>query len=148
MGTTTQTRRVAARLGTALAVLLTTAVAITGGVVNAPKPASAALGVPPLDHVVEVFLENESAGVTWESDPGLQAVAASGTYIPNFFGAGHASLDNYEAAFGAVTPTAQGKADCLGMAYGSCIFPATYPTVAKLLDGAGRSWKVYSEGEA
>lgn len=147
MGTRTQARRTGARLGTALAVLLSTAVATGGGLAGATRPAGAALGVPTLDHVVEVFLENESAGVTWESDPGLRAVAASGAYIPNFFGAGHVSLDNYEAAFGAVTPTTQGKADCLGMTYGSCIFPAIYPTIAQPLDGAGKSWKVYSEGE-
>src|SRR5690348_4555657 len=110
MGTRTIGRRVAARL-CAIGIIAVPGLLATGaGLGVAARPASASAGVPPFEHVVEVFLENESAGVTWESDPGLHAVATSGAYIPHFFGVGHASLDNYEAAFGAVTPTAQGKA--------------------------------------
>jgi acid phosphatase len=106
--------------------------------------------VPHFSHVVEVFLENESAGSTWENAaaaPNLAALKNANTYIPNFYGVGHASLDNYQAAFGAVQPTASGKADCLAMQYSSCIFPAIYPTIAKVLDTGAQSWKVYSEGE-
>jgi hypothetical protein len=110
----------------------------------------AASAVPRFSHVVEVFLENENATSTWEDPahaPALQALRKQGAYIPNFYGVGHASLDNYEAAFGAVEPTTQGKADCLGQPYGSCIFPTSVPTIAGLLDDAGLGWKVYSEGE-
>ena len=118
---------------------------------SAPVAAAPASGpVPRFSHVVEVFLENETATSTWEDAahaPDLQKVRAMGAYIPSFFGAGHASLDNYEAAFGAVEPTTQGKADCLGQPYGSCIFPASVPTIGNLLDDAGLTWKVYSEGE-
>jgi hypothetical protein len=32
--------------------------------------------------------------------------------------------------------------------YGSCIFPASVPTLGALLDAAHRSWRVYSEGMA
>lgn len=71
-----------------------------------------------------------------------------GAYIPNFYGVGHASLGNYEAAFAAVEPTTQGKADCAGQPYGSCIFPAAVPTIAATLDRAHKTWKVYSEGMA
>jgi len=127
-----------------------TIVAAVAGVGAHTTAASQAVpAVPRFSHVVEVFLENESAGATWENpaNVALQQARGMGAYIPNFFGVGHASLDNYEAAFGAVEPTAQGKADCLGMAYGSCIFPAGVPTIAAPLDGAGLSWKVYSEGE-
>jgi hypothetical protein len=112
-------------------------------------PASST-AVPRFSHVVELFLENEDATATWEDTahaPHLAELRATGAYIPNFYGVGHASLGNYEAAFGAVEPTTQGKADCLGMAYGSCIFPASVPTIATLLDEQGLSWKVYSEGE-
>jgi hypothetical protein len=148
MGTGKNHWRLPARAGAA-AIIAVLALLVAGVETSStPRPASAAAGVPHFNHVVEVFLENESAGVTWESDPGLKSVAASGAYISNFYGAGHASLDNYEAAFGAVTPTPQGKADCLFMPYGSCIFPASYPTIAGSLDRAGLGWKVYSEGEA
>lgn len=113
--------------------------------------AAGAAPVPAFTHVVEVMLENESATSTFEDPvaaPALAKLRQRGVYIPQFFGAGHASLDNYEAAFAAVQPTAQGKADCLGMPYGSCIFPASVPTFGNLLDAHGRSWKVYSEGMA
>ena len=127
------------------------AVAVMAGSVlwSAVPPAPAATPVPRFSHVVEVFLENETATSTWEDPvhaPALQELRKQGAYIPAFYGVGHVSLDNYEAAFGAVEPTAQGKADCLGRPYGSCIFPATVPTIASLFDGAGLSWKVYSEG--
>lgn len=121
-------------------------------VLLAPSTAAASASsptVPRFSHVMEVFLENESSSHTWDAaTPYLHQLQRQGTFIPNFYGAGHASLDNYESAFAAVEPTTQGKADCLGMAYGSCIFPASVPTIGNLLDGAGLSWKVYSEGMA
>ncbi|MBV8387213.1 MAG: hypothetical protein JO155_10510 [Acidimicrobiia bacterium] len=128
------------------------AVAVLAGTAlwSGAPAAPAATTVPRFSHVVEVFLENETATSTWEDPvhaPALQTLRKQGAYISAFYGVGHASLDNYEAAFGAVEPTTQGKADCLGQPYGSCIFPATVPTIASLLDTAGLSWKVYSEGE-
>jgi hypothetical protein len=123
--------------------------ALTPLLSSAPRASAAAPPVPRFSHVVELFLENENATATWESTaaaPHLAQLRTTGAYIPNFYGVGHASLDNYEAAFGAVEPTAQGKADCLGMPYGSCIFPANVPTIATLLDEQSLSWKVYSEG--
>jgi len=128
------------------------AVAVLAGMTvwSGARPGAAATPVPRFSHVVEVFLENETATSTWEDPvhaPALQELRKQGAYIPSFYGVGHASLDNYEAAFGAVEPTTQGKADCLGQPYGSCIFAATVPTIASLFDGAGLSWKVYSEGE-
>jgi hypothetical protein len=126
------------------------ALLIAGAVPAFAPRATAAPVVPRFSHVVEVFLENETATSTWEdaaAAPALQDLRKQGAYIPNFFGVGHASLDNYEAAFGAVEPTTQGKADCLGQPYGTCIFPASVPTIASLLDEGGLGWKVYSEGE-
>ncbi|GAC1479717.1 MAG: alkaline phosphatase family protein [Acidimicrobiales bacterium] len=126
------------------------ALATLGLVLSAPA-ATATAGVPRVprfSHVVEVFLENEGAASTWEASsfPGIQAVKATGAYIPQFYGVGHASLSNYEAAFGGAEPTTQGKADCAGQPYGSCIFPARVPTIATMLDAAHKTWKVYSEG--
>ena len=105
--------------------------------------------VPHFSHVVEVMLENESATSTFEdakAAPHLAALRKLGVYVPNFFAAGHASLDNYEAAFGGVEPTASGEADCLGQPYGSCMFPASVPTLGALLDAKHLPWRVYSEG--
>src|SRR5690348_2959293 len=127
------------------------AVGLAGLAVVAPAPARAgdAPAVPRFTHVVEVMLENESAHATFEdasAAPALARLRTQGVYLPNFFAAGHASLDNYEAAFGGVEPTAQGKTDCLGQPFSSCTFPASVPTLGALLDARGLAWKVYSEG--
>jgi len=50
--------------------------------------------------------------------------------------------------FGGIEPTTQGKADCAGQPYGSCILPASVPTFGALMDTARLPWKVYSEGMA
>src|SRR3954452_20901789 len=129
------------RLATLAAVLIAT---------GAPAAAHARL-VPRFSHVVEVLLEDEDADATFEdaaAAPHLAELRKQGVYLPNFFGAGHASLDNYEALFGGVEPTTQGKADCLGQPYSSCIFPASVPTLGALLDEAHLGWKIYSEGMA
>jgi phosphatidylinositol-3-phosphatase len=134
-------QRAAVLAGLALAVMATAS----------PRAASAAggPGLPGFTHVVEVMLENESASSTFEDSSAAPAVAKlrrQGVYLPHFFGVGHSSLDNYEAAFAAVEPTPQGKSDCLGQPYGSCIFPASVSTFGRLLDASGRAWKIYSEG--
>src|SRR5213078_4155399 len=94
--------------------------------------------VPRFSHVVIVVLENESATSTFESPaaPHLMALRKKGVYIPGFYAEGHASLGNYESMFGGVEPTAQGKADCAGQPSGSCIFPASVPTLGALMDAA------------
>lgn len=122
---------------------------VLGGAVGSAIAATPA--VPRFSHVVEVMLENESATSTFEDPaaaPQLAALRRQGVYLPSFYAAGHASLSNYEAAFAAVEPTPQGKSDCLGQPYGTCIFPASVPTLGALLDDAGLPWKVYSEGMA
>jgi phosphatidylinositol-3-phosphatase len=107
-------------------------------------------GVPELSHVVVVFLENESATATFEDPsaaPALATLRKEGSYVPNYFGVGHASLDNYLAAFSGEQPDAATEGDCLGMAPDpSCTYTASVPTLATTLDKAGLSWKVYSEG--
>ena len=113
------------------------------GAATSRKPA-----VPRFSHVVYVVLENENAANTFESLPNLKALAKQGVYLPNFWAEGHNSLSNYEAMWAGVEPTSQGKADCAGMPYGTCIFPASVPTIATLLDAKKLPWKVYSEGMA
>lgn len=107
-------------------------------------------GVPEFSHVVVVFLENESATATFEdasAAPALAALRRQGSYIPDYWGAGHASLDNYIAVFSGEQPDTATEGDCLGMAPDpSCLYPASVPTLATTLDRAGLSWKIYSEG--
>ena len=132
------------RLPAALALGGLLALAVTTGAsASARKPL-----VPRFSHVVVVVLENEGATSTFESPaaPHLMALRKSGLYIPGFYAEGHASLGNYESMFGAVEPTTQGKADCAGQPYSSCIFPSSVPTLGALMDNAKLPWKVYSEG--
>jgi phosphatidylinositol-3-phosphatase len=106
-------------------------------------------GVPGLSHIVVVFLENESATGTFEdasAAPALAALVKEGSYVHDYWAAGHASLDNYLALFSGQQPDASTEADCLGMAPASCMYLASVPTLATTLGRAGLSWKAYSEG--
>jgi len=147
------------RLGAAAAAGLAAVLGLAGTAVSSAVLDSAGAatslrpgthGVPELSHVVVVFLENESATATFEdatAAPALAALRKQGSYVPDYFGAGHASLDNYIAAFSAEQPDTDTEGDCLGMAPDSgCTYPPSVPTLATTLDKAGRSWKVYSEG--
>jgi len=113
------------------------------GAASAGRPA-----VPRFSHVVYVVLENMNASSTFEASPTLKALRTQGVYVPGMWAEGHNSLSNYEAMFAAVEPTTQGKADCAGMPYGTCVFPASVPTLATLLDEKRLGWRVYSEGMA
>ncbi len=107
--------------------------------------------VPHFDHVVVTYLENEDAAATFEDPtaaPNLARLRTLGSYVPQYFGVGHNSLDNYLALFGGEEPTTATEADCLGKLVGSCEYPATVPTLGSSLDAAGKSWKIYSEGMA
>jgi len=124
------------------------ALLLLGLVGGASAATSRQPAVPRFSHVVYVVLENEDAADTFEALPNLKALAKQGVYLPNFWAEGHNSLSNYEAMWGGVEPTTQGKADCAGMPYGTCVFPASVPTIATLLDAKKLPWKVYSEGMA
>jgi hypothetical protein len=113
-------------------------------------PSFARAAVPHFDHVVVTFMENEDATSTFEDPsaaPNLAALRRLGSYLPDYYGVGHASLDNYIALFGGEQPTTDTEGDCLGDAVQDCEFPASVPTLGSSLDAAKDSWKIYSEGE-
>ena len=126
--------------------------------------ARAAGSLPPIHHVWVVMLENESSSTTFSSplDPYLRSLPASGALIPNYYGIGHASLDNYIALIGGQSPAADTQADCQayqGLVPGTpppsnpdgqvvgqgCVYPSSRLTVADQLDKAGLTWKGYME---
>ena len=131
-----------------------------GGMVTA-APASAAL--PPIGHVFVIVLENESASTTF--GPGSPAPYLSGTlraegaYLPNYYGIGHESNDNYIAMISGQAPSAQNQADCqfyddlvpgtigsYGQAQGAgCIYPADVQTIGDQLTAGGLTWRDYDE---
>jgi YD repeat-containing protein len=123
----------------------------------APPPA------PPIRHVYVIVLENESASTTFGPNspaPYLsKTLRAQGAYLPNYYGIGHESNDNYIAMTSGQAPNPQNQADCQnfddftpgtmganGQAVGSgCVFPASVPTIASQLSGAGFTWRDYNE---
>jgi len=60
-----------------------------------------ATAVAPIRHVFVLMLENQNAAVTFSGRPPspylAQTLPARGALLPNYYGIGHASLDNYVA---------------------------------------------------
>lgn len=134
-------------------------------------PAHAAL--PPVRHVFVVVLENKSFPQWFV--PGLATapyltttLPTEGLTMPNYFGVGHSSLDNYVAMVSGQAPAPQTQDDCPDSEYHDmtpytirsdgqvvdqqtsgahgCIYPAETGTIAEQLAAAGFTWKGYNEG--
>lgn len=132
-------------------------------VIAALIPAKAAYHPPPIKHVFIIVLENESFETTFRPDSKAPYLADSltkgGAFLRQYFGTGHASLDNYIAMISGIAPDPATQADCgrytdfveTGMAAGGqpigagCVYPAHVPTIANQLAARGRSWKAYME---
>ena len=119
--------------------------------------------LPPIHHVFVIVLENESASTTF--GPGSpapylsQTLRAEGAYLPNYYGIGHESNDNYIAMISGQAPNAATQADCQtfsdfassalgpnGQALGpGCVYPPNVQTVGDQLTSAGLTWRDYNE---
>jgi len=122
-------------------------------------------GPPPIRHVFIIMLENESYPVTF----GPQSIAPylarelpkQGAMLPNYYGIGHYSLDNYIAMVSGQAPNPATQADCVtfsefvptaskpdenGQLPGTgCVYPKSIHTLANQLTDAGLTWKAYME---
>ena len=125
---------------------------------------TAAQAAPPIRHVFIIVLENESASTTFAPNspaPFLSKILrADGAYLPNYYGIGHESNDNYIAMISGQAPNVETQGDCQLFAdlspgtlgpYGEaeglgCVYPAGVPTIASQLQGAGLTWRDYNEG--
>jgi hypothetical protein len=125
--------------------------------------ASAQAALPSVGHVFVIVLENQAGSTTF--GPGSPAPYLSGTlrsqgaYLPNYFGIGHQSNDNYIAMISGQAPNAETQADCqnyddlqpgtigsYGQATGQgCLYPASVPTIASQLGRAGLTWRDYNQ---
>src|SRR6516165_575104 len=119
--------------------------------------------LPPIKHVFIVMLENESSAVTFGPQspaPYLaRTLTSQGAYLPNYFGIGHFSLDNYIAVVSGQAPNAVTQMDCQtfadfqgagtasdGQAIGSgCVYPALVPNLGDALVAKGLTWRSYDE---
>jgi hypothetical protein len=127
-----------------------------------PAPRTA---LPPIRHVFIIVLENQAYEVTF-GDPSpapylSKTLAQQGAMLPNYYGIGHASLDNYVALISGQAPNPETQSDCRvfsefelsqpqlntdGQALGKgCVYPRIVPTLPDQLEAAGLSWKGYME---
>ncbi len=161
-----RTTRLAAALAIAAAPLLTAA-----------APAHADTALPPVKHVWTIVLENSDFAVTTGDDVLrgsaylTRTLAPRGALVPNYFGTGHSSLDNYVSMISGQGPTEATQGDCSGDApvggsdtsstfgadgqaldtpdvsgkHNGCVYAADVPTLVHQLDANGLSWHGYMQ---
>jgi phosphatidylinositol-3-phosphatase len=121
----------------------------------------AALAPGKINHVLVIELENEGFATTWGPDSPATylngTLRKEGELLQNYYGIGHASLDNYIAQVSGQAPTMDTQADCAdnGFAFANllpgtpatntatdpgqvvgqgCVYPASVQTIASQLD--------------
>jgi phosphatidylinositol-3-phosphatase len=124
-----------------------------------------AAALPPIRHVFVLMLENQNAAVTFGSSSPATYLAhtltAQGAFLPNYYGIGHASLDNYIALVSGQAPNEKTQLDCPlfsdflltrpgldahGQVSGlGCVYPGMVKTLPDQLQAAGLTWKGYME---
>jgi phosphatidylinositol-3-phosphatase len=135
-------------------------------VVMSAVGASSATALPPIKHVFTIVLENENYDSTFGAGskaPYLsKTLPAQGELLTQYFGTGHASLDNYIAMVSGQGPNPITQADCQfytdllpgtigadGQASGmGCVYPSSVLTVGNQLQSAGLTWRAYGEDMA
>ena len=121
----------------------------TAGPTTTTQPVS----VRGIDHVFIVELENESFHAIWgKGSPARylnDSLVPHGMLLTNYYGVGHASLDNYIAEISGQRPNDATKADCTKyIEYEDgkgCVYPAETKTIADQLRARGLTWKSYQE---
>lgn len=112
-------------------------------------------------HVFVIVLENEGFDVTFGANskaPYLsKTLTSQGVLLSQYYGTGHASLDNYIAMISGQAATPETPNDCQiypdfqvsgitadGQAVGSgCVYPAAIKTLPDQLDAVGKTWRAY-----
>jgi hypothetical protein len=145
--------------------LLSLRAAFVAALLAAALPACAAHAavVPPVKHVFVIVLENKDADVTFGPDSPAPYLArtlpAQGAFLPQYYGTGHNSLDDYISLVSGQAPTIATQADCPlyvdmlpglpaadGQVVGQgCVYPASVKTIADQLEAKGLTWKGYME---
>jgi hypothetical protein len=128
-----------------------------------PAHAQADYTPPAIGHVFIVMLENEDEATSFgPSSPASylsKTLPSMGLMLPNYYGTGHESLDNYISLISGQGPNPTTQSDCQtytdvtpgtigadGQASGmGCVYPATVSTVANQLAAKGLTWKGYME---
>src|SRR5205814_964653 len=110
-------------------------------------------GIPHFDHIVVLTEENEDASETFgASSPAvyLKALRRKGAFLPNYYGTGHVSLDNYIAMVSGQRPIPSASSDCLSFSLWTCVQPQALQdggrNLADQLEAAHLSWRAYEDG--
>jgi hypothetical protein len=136
--------------------------ALSAGLLTWAGPASAATGgtgledIPHFDHVVVLIEENEDEADTFAPDSPAtylnQTLVPRGVFLPNYYGTGHVSLDNYIAMASGQPGNGVTNTDCLAVNFWTCA-QSTLPydggkgrNLGDQLDTAGVSWAGYMDG--
>jgi phosphatidylinositol-3-phosphatase len=134
------------------AVLASTASGLGAPAVSAATPGGLE-GVPAFAHVVVLTEENESASTTFAAgSPAtyLNSLRNDGVFLPNYYGVGHVSLDNYIAMASGQPPQPLSATDCQSVSLWTCVQPqglvSSGRNLADQLETAGLSWKSYQDG--
>ncbi|WP_441412128.1 alkaline phosphatase family protein [Arthrobacter sp. 2MCAF14] len=127
---------------------------------DSPVPSAAAGKV---GHIFVINLENQSYNKTWgpgSAAPYLsQTLRSQGVLLTQYYGVAHHSNPNYLAQISGQASNPMTRNDCTtyapfiqtgtadpGQVLGSgCVYPASVPTLAGQLSGAGKTWKGYME---
>src|SRR5205823_13431756 len=130
---------------------------------SAVTTTTVATGPRSIGHVFVINLENEDYATTWgPSSPAHYlngTLVKQGKLLTQYFGIGHASLDNYIAQISGQSPNRTTQADCVkyveftakgtgsyGQAFGQgCVYPAPLKTIGDQLTAAGKTWRAYQE---
>ena len=125
--------------------------------------APGAQALPPIRHVFVIVLENESESSTFGAHPPAPylgtTLRSEGAFVPNYYGTGHESNDNYISMISGQAPNPQNQSDCQvftdfqpgtigpnGQAIGSgCVYPSSVKTIADQLESAGFTWRDYNQ---
>jgi hypothetical protein len=126
----------------------------------------------PIRHVFMIVLENKNFADTFGTstqDPYLQkTLVPQGALLTQYYGTGHASLDNYLSIISGQAPTPDTANDCVTSTSGElgnfnevektgmtpdgqviaqhgCVYPREVQTLVDQLDRAGFDWKAYME---
>jgi phosphatidylinositol-3-phosphatase len=147
------------------------AVALLVGLFALAPVAQADVTPPPIKHVWIINEENESYGYTFGASghkyaPYLtKTLVSDGALLPNYYGIGHDSLDNYIAEISGQSGNYELNEDCSIFApfvqfggenfdkltkYGQlsgegCVFPTYISTIANQLTSHGLTWREYAQ---
>jgi hypothetical protein len=134
----------------------------TGGKTSSTATA-VSVGPRSVGHVFVINLENEDYNSTWGAASPAHylngTLKPQGKLLTQYYGIGHASLDNYIAEISGQSPNPATQGDCIaytqfvsrgtgpyGQELGSgCVYPRNVGTIADQLSAAGKTWRAYME---